>query len=343
MLPHVSDESAEAVVEDLVRGAQKALVLRALVLLGIADYVADGEMALGELSQAINAPPASVSRLMRAAVALGLCSEVGPGRFRLTDVGQLLRQGAPGNAAGWTALMTAPWMLAAWDELGTAVQVNNTRFTDVHGLGFWDFVARYPERAGVFDEAMTSGAQGRANDLLAAVDWSSVRLAVDVGGGQGRLLASVLAKQPQVRGIVLDRHEVVTTPAAETAAVVDRLDMRGGDFFAAIPEGADVYVLSRIVHDWPDRDAITILRTCRAAMTRDARLVLLEQVAPEQAEATPDERLGLALKDLNMLVLVGGQERTLGEYRHLLEAAELTLDRVDKGETCTVIQSVARD
>src|SRR6185312_5211418 len=111
-----------------------------------------------------------------------------------------------------------------------------------------------------------------------------VRLAVDVGGGQGRLLALVLTQQPHLRGIVVDRPEVVSSPAADTAPVADRLEMRGGDFFAMIPEGAQVYVLSRIVHDWPDRDAIAVLRTCRAAMPRNGRLCLLEQVAPEVTE-----------------------------------------------------------
>jgi hypothetical protein len=339
----VLERSAEAVVEDLVHGAQKALVLRAFVALGVADEVADREMAVGELSNALHAPPSSVSRFVRAAAALGLCSEVGPERFRLTDAGQLLRRGAAGNAAGWAKLMTAPWMLTAWGELGPAVQADNTRFAEVHGVGFWDYVSRHPEEAGGFDEAMTSGAPGRARDLLDAVDWSSVRLAVDVGGGQGRLLALLLAQQPDLSGIVVDRPEVVSTPAAETAQVADRLEMRGGDFFTAIPQDADVYVLSRIVHDWPDRDAIAILRTCRSAMSRDARLCILEQVAPEITEVSDEGRLGLALKDLNMLVLVGGQERTLGEYRNLLEAADLTLDRVDDGETCSVIQAVARD
>jgi hypothetical protein len=175
------------------------------------------------------------------------------------------------------------------------------------------------------------------------VDWSGVRLAVDVGGGQGRLLAGVLAQQPHIRGIVVDRPEVVSMPAAEVSAVADRIEVRGADFFSAIPDGAQLYVLSRIVHDWPDRDAITILRTCRTAMSRDARLCLLEQVAPEATDVPAEECLGLAMKDLNMLVLVGGQERTLREYRKLLDAADLTLDRVYEGETCTVIQAVVHD
>jgi len=338
-----SKKSAEAVIADVVDGAQKALILRAFVVLGIADKLGDGEVSLGELSEALNAPPSPLSRLLRAAVALGLCHEVTVERFRLTDAGQLVRRGAPGNAAGWAELMTAPWMLAAWGELAAAVQADNTRFADVHGVGFWDYVARHPQDAGIFDQAMSSGAQGRADDLLAALDWSSVRLAVDVGGGQGRLLAMVLAQHPQIRGIVVDRPEVVSTPAPEAMQVADRLEMRGGDFFTAVPEGADVYVLSRIVHDWPDRDAVAILRTCRMAMSRDARLCLLEQVAPEAADVSAAERLALGLKDLNMLVLVGGQERSLREYRTLLEAADLTLDQVHDGDTCTVIQATARD
>jgi SAM-dependent methyltransferase len=262
----VREESAEAVVDDLVNGAQKALVLRAFVLLGVAEHVPAGGAALAELSVALKAPVSSVSRLMRAVVGLGLC-----------------------------------------------------------------------------DQAMTSGADGRARDLLDALDWSSVGLVVDVGGGQGRLLARVLGEHPHLRGVVVDRLEVVAAPAAETRQVADRLDMAGGDFFATVPAGADVYVLSRIVHDWPDRDAIAILRTCREAMTPGSRLCLLEQVAPNATEASGEDRVALALKDLNMLVLVGGQERTLAEYQELLDAAGLSLARVHEGATCSVLEAATRD
>jgi hypothetical protein len=261
----------------------------------------------------------------------------------LAAAGALLRRAAAGNAAGWAELMTAPWMLAAWASLGQALRADNTCFSDVHGIGFWDYVAQHPREADVFDSAMTSGAEGRARDLLDAIDWSTVQTVVDVGGGQGRLLASVLAQQHHVRGVVIDRPEVVAAPAAETGPVAERLEMSGGDFFTAVPEGADVYVLSRIVHDWPDRDAVAILRSCRAGMRAAARICLLEQIAPDFEDAPPEDRLGLALKDLNMLVLVGGRERTIREYASLLETADLKLDKVHNGATCSVIQAVVPD
>jgi hypothetical protein len=337
------EESAESVVDDLINGAQKALVLRAFVSLGVADHLSDREVSLGELSALLNAPASSVSRFMRAVVSLGLCGEADGKRFRLTDAGGLLRRGAVGNAAGWAELMTAPWMLAAWEQLSLAVQADNTRFSDVHGMDFWDYVAQHPTEAGVFDQAMTSGAESRARDLLGAVDWTAVQLAVDVGGGQGLLLASVLAQHPHLRGIVVDRPEVIAHPAMQARQVADRLEMRGGDFFTAVPEGADVYLLSRIVHDWPGAEAVAILRICRAAMSDGARLCLIEQLAPEFSEASPDDRLALALKDINMLVLVGGQERTIREYGELLDEAGFALDHVHYGSACAVIQAVARD
>lgn len=338
-----SERSAEAVIGALTTGAQKALVLRAFVTLGAPDYLGDGEMTLTDLADAVGAPPPSLARLLRTAMALDLCRETVSGRFELTDAGRLLRRGAVGDAAGWVELMTAPWMLDAWGQLGKAIQADNTRFADVHGMGFWEFVAEHPAEAGVFDQAMTSGAHDRAQDLLNSLDWSSVRLAVDVGGGQGRLLALVLAQQPQLHGIVIDRPEVVVaTPAAEVAPVADRLEMRGGSFFDAVPEHAQVYVLSRIVHDWPDRDAIEILLTCRRAMSPEARLCLLEHVAPEVSEIPTENRSALAMKDLNMLVLVGGQERTLSEYQRLLEAAGLAIEGTHEGEACTVIHAVVR-
>lgn len=332
-----ADQQDETVIDDLIAAAQKAMVLRAFVVLGIADHVTSEEANLADLSAAVGAPAESLQRLLRAAVPLGLCRDAGPGRVALTPAGAKLRSDAPGSAAGWAQLLTAPWLLRAWETLGPAVLTGQAQFPQVHGVGFWEYVATHPRDAGLFDAVMTSGSTERALTLHEALDWTDVQQVVDVGGGQGLLLKSLLNAVPHLHGVVLDRPEVVNSPGTDAVGRSDRLTLVAGDFLAEVPGGADLYVLSRIIHDWPDDEAAAILRSCRAAMKPGSRLCILEQVVPESAEATMSQQLELALTDLNMLVLVGGQERTLAEYSALLDRAGLDFDRIHNGSTCSVI------
>jgi ubiquinone/menaquinone biosynthesis C-methylase UbiE len=160
---------------------------------------------------------------------------------------------------------------------------------------------------------------------------------VDIGGGQGLLVAELVRHLPQAQGVVQDRAEVLASSPAEVMRFADRLELRGGDFFNGVPEVGDVYLLSRILHDWPDEQAEAILRSCRRSMPEGARLCVLEQAVPEADALTDDERIALSIKDLNMLVLVGGKERTLEAYRNLLEATGFSLSAVHHGEACDVL------
>jgi len=236
-------------------------------------------------------------------------------------------------------LTTAPWIVGAWQELAEAVRSGRASFPQVNDKDFWEYVAEHPTEAGAFAAAMTSGAAARAEDLFSALNWSPSAVVVDVGGGQGLLMARLLSLAPHLRGVVADRAGVVASPARAALDLDSRMKMVANDFFREVPPGGDVYVLSRILHDWPDREAIAILRCCHAAMKRGSRLCLLEQVAPESSQCSQDEQFDLAVKDLNMLVLVGGQERTLPEYAALLAAADLQVLAVHQGAACDVIEA----
>jgi len=332
-----ADQQDYMLIDDLIGAAQKAMVLRAFVVLGIADHVTGEEANLADLSAAVGAPEQLLQRLLRAAVALGLCRDTGPGRVALTPAGAMLRSDAPGNAAGWAELLTAPWLLRAWETLGPAVRTGQAQFPQAHGVDFWEYVATHPAEAGLFDAAMTAGSAERAATLSDALDWTDVQQVVDVGGGQGLLLKSLLAAVPHLQGIVVDRPKVVDSLGADAIGQSDRLTLVGGDFFTEVPDGADIYVLSQILHDWADEEAAAILRSCRAAMKPGSRLCIVEQVVPEAGDATAGQLLEVALTDLNMLVLVGGQERTLAHYITLLERAGLDFDRIHTGPTWNVI------
>jgi hypothetical protein len=311
-----------SLVDRLLDSSLQLAVVRAFTTLRLADALATRAQSIDHLATATGCQRDRLARLIVAASGLGLC-EVEGGQVRLTAEGGVLRSDTPDSMASWVELMTSPWFTQPWMRLAEAVRDRSVPFEQVHGQGFWEYVAAHPDEGAIFDAAMTNGARDRADALDRALDVSRWRTVVDVGGGQGQLVAALLDRWPELRGVVADRAEVLAgaTPLHEATDVVDRVTMTATDFFVSVPQGGDVYLLSRVLHDWSDEDALRILSTVRAAMTPEARLYVLEDVASQSAGAHPDDRLAVAMKDLNMLVLVGGQERSFVEYEALLATA----------------------
>jgi predicted methyltransferase len=195
---------------------------------------------------------------------------------------------------------------------------------------FWDYLSSRPEEEALFDEAMSGAVVTRAKALLATVDLSAVGTLVDIGGGQGWLLAAALEANPSLRGVLFDRPKVLSRAEATLTSprLRDRCKCVSGDFFASVPDGGDAYVLSQILHDWPDTEATVILRACHRAMRPGARLWIVEQVI-EPGDSFDQGKL----LDLHMLVLFGVEERTTEEYRSLLDAAGFSRVSVHRTET----------
>ena len=307
-----------AAVSQLATGYWVSQAVRAMAVLDLADHLASGPRTVDDLAEETGAHAPSLARLLRTLGVLGLCERDDAGRVRLTALGDAMRSDVPDSARAFVLFITAPWVERGWEELPHAVRTGEPTFPRVHGVGFWDYLAAHPEDGALFDAAMSGGASARAEALRAVRDLSSVGTVVDVGGGQGRLLATLLAAVPGLRGVLVDRPEVVAGADAvlRAAGVADRCEIVGGDFFTAVPPGGDVYVLAQIVHDWPDAEALAILRACHRAMAPGARLWIVEQVI-QPGDAYDRGKL----LDLLMLVLFGAQERTAEEYRALLEAA----------------------
>ena len=197
-----------------------------------------------------------------------------------------------------------------------AVRTGTTAFERVHGERFFEHLEGDPDRAAVFQESMAARSEREARDVVAAYDFGGVRRLVDVGGGRGILLAAILRAAPALRGVLLDRPAAIQEARRRLDAdgLGDRAECVAGDFFAAVPDGADAYLLSRVLHDWDDADAVRVLTTCRAAMGEGARLLVVEAILPRRAKEAPD-----AIRmDLHMLMLLGARERTEEEYRRLL-------------------------
>lgn len=318
-------EAPTAALRRLVNGYQVTQAIHVAATLGIADLLRDGPRASAELAEAASAHPASLHRVLRALAGVGVLHEGEDGRFALTAVGECLRSDAAEPVGGWAAYVGRPSHWQAWGALLHAVQTGEHAFRAVHGTDVWGYRAEHPEEGAIFDRAMTDTTVRANRHLLEAYDFSRLGSVVDVGGGQGALVAALLTAHPHLRGVVLDQpHVVAQAPAVlEAAGVADRAEVAAGSFFEALPAGADAYVMKAILHDWDDEEAQRILRSCRAAIPSHGVLLVVERDLglPNQA---PDAKFS----DLNMMIGPGGRERTREEFAALFGASGFALDRV---------------
>jgi hypothetical protein len=284
--------------------------------LGVPDALAGGPRGAAELATELGCDPESLYRLLRLLAATEVLHEDGERRFSLTPVGELLRSNVPGSMREVAILQGRPELHAAYGSLEQAIRTGENAFEAHFGESVWAWRSSRPVESSQFNRTMAAWSTMVAPVLATAFDFGSVGTAADIGGGSGSLLAGVLAKHPTLRGIVFDQPAVVAEaePVLERAGVRERVELVGGDFFVDVP-AADVYVMKSILHDWSDEESIRILRTIRSRASQATRLVLVERVL-----GGPNEDLQGKLSDLHMMVMPGGVERTLEEWRRLLAA-----------------------
>ncbi len=293
--------------------------------LGVADVLADGPRTGADVAAAVGADSDRLTRMLRGLVIDGVLAEDSHGRFELTAVGACLRDAVPGSLRGQVIARGDVYWEAAAGMLRSATD-GGTAFEHVHGEPFFEHLATDPERAAAFQASMAARAQREADDVVAAYDFAGLRSLVDVGGGSGVLLQAILEADGGVRGVLLDRAEAVqrATQRFSAAGLGDRAECRVGDFFDAVPGGADAYLLSRVIHDWDDAGARGILDRCREAVTPESRLLVVDAILPPRAHDGPE-----AIRmDVHMLMLFGARERTEEEFRGLFAQAGFALRRV---------------
>ena len=313
--------------EDLLRLLLGFRVSQAIVVaaeLGLADLLASGPRTTDDLAAAAGVHAPSLYRVLRLLASEGVFAETEAGRFALTPMAAALRRDAPGPVRAHALQIGQGAVWRAWGSLGHAVRTGATAFEHVHGVDFFGYYRQHPEARARFDQLMAAQTAAAARAVAAAYDFSPLRTVVDVGGGRGALAIGLLEAHPHLRGIVFDQPAVVAEarPAIEAAGVTERCETVGGDFFAAVPEGGDAYLLKYILHDWDDERALAILRACRRAMPDDGRLLVVEVLVPRGNGPSYAKSL-----DVNMLVNLGGRERTEAEYRALYAAAGFDLTR----------------
>lgn len=307
----------------MMNGFRSTQVTYVVAKLGVADHISEVPLTAAELAGKVHADTNGLGRVLRLAALFGLVAEEPDDRFRLTPMGELLRTNSPRSLRA-VAIQLGELHYAAWGDLLHPTRTGESAFEHVYGAPLFDYLSTHQDAQATFDAYMSANKDPFSSALNEKYDFSRFGLLVDVGAGNGSVSAAVLSANPKLEAIIFDR------PAAMSAAerfvaecgLQDRCRLVGGDFFDSVPTGGDVYMLSNIIHDWDDARAGNILRTCRASMKRNTPLILLETILPQHGEPN-----GAVMADVNMLVMLTGQERTEDAYRSLLRASGFHLSR----------------
>ena len=335
---HVSDDevASNVALHDSDAGEDRALLrlmelsdyivpfaLGAVTELGIADHLGEDPRPVSEIAQACDCDPAALERTLRALASKGVFAEPREGWFALTPVSQFLQSSHPLSLRHAYTLWPAD--VTAWLDFKHTLRTGESSFEHVHGMPLFDYLARNPAESQHFDRGMEALTRLELRSVLPAYPFHSYQHVADVGGGNGTFLAGILGACPSLRGTLFDLPHVVerAPDVFARAGVADRCCAQPGSFFDSAPEGADLYLMKRIVYSWQDAEATVILRNVRQAMRAESRLLIIEPVVLRGGHFDLARVL-----DVQILQQGGGCARSRRELRTLLEAADLRLTRV---------------
>ncbi len=331
--------SPHAQLDRMITGYWLSQAIYAAAKFGIADLLKNGPLPVGELAQKTSTNEDALYRLLRALASAGIFAEGPPRQFSLTPLAEPLQAGVSDSKRA-LALMSGDEQFQAWTEILYSIQTGKKAFDKVFGQPIFDYLGQHLDKAQVFDAAMV-GIHGRESAAVQkAYDFSGINSVVDIGGGNGSQLITLLKANPNMRGILFDLPHVIERAKSNvaTAGLTSRCELVAGSFFETAPAGADAYFMRHIIHDWEDGKSLTILRNCHRAMPPHGRLIVVESVIPPG-----NEPFGGKFLDLVMLLIPGGKERTADEYRALFQQAGFELSRiVPTGSEVSVIEAVKR-
>jgi hypothetical protein len=308
----------------MMNGMWVSQIASAIAQLGVADQIAAGKSGSEGIAAAVGADPDALYRLLRAGVAIGLVTERASKHFALTPVGATLVSDVPGSMRDILIAETLPGHWLPWGQLTEAVRRGKPMAAEVLGMEPWTYYAVNPEEARWFARGMGNLSAMAAEEVTAVYDPSFARRIIDVGGSEGVLLRGFLRRAPDAIGVLFDRPEIIEfARASQPGELADRIELIPGDFFQEVPAGGDLYLLKHILHDWADEQCEQIVRTLHRAAAPGSRLLVVEMLLPEEPTPSP-----VALMDMNMLVMLGGRERTPSELGALLGRCGYELQRV---------------
>lgn len=300
-------------------------LVRKLVQSGLPDLLDDGPAVAADLAVRAGLHPLSLERVLRALTAFGVFTELHPGTFGNNDASRLFRN-RPGGLRNYALFATSEQYLRSAAALGHSLETGGAAHDHVFGQTVWDYMRENPEEAAAFNRGLAEVRKDEHGEVAQAYDWTGVNTVVDVGGGAGSLMAAILQVGPDMTGTLLDRPEVLgdADHLLVQRGVRDRCNLIGGSFFDPMNATGDRWILSQVLHDWPDSECRIILRRCREGMRSADRLLVVEMVTvPGQPN------LAIALIDIAMMTFAGeARQRTKDEYNELFAATGFALARV---------------
>jgi hypothetical protein len=313
-------------VFQLATGYVISMALQLAVQVGVADHLEGGPRTAKELAAATGTNEDALYRVLRALASVGVFDEVEPKRFALTPAADILRKDSPRSVHDLVLFIADPLHLRVYADAIESLRTGRPAAEKTLGKSVFEWFAEHPEYSSTFNNAMTNMSAALIPAVLEAYDFGDIGVLVDVAGGHGQVLRSILRQYPAMRGILMDLDHVIAgaKPYIESDGVADRCQAVAGDFFKAVPPGGDAYVMKHIIHDWDDERAAQILRSIYTAMgSKHGKVILLEGVL------APGNEPGLGkIMDLEMLLLPGGRERSAEEFRALFDRAGFDLVRI---------------
>lgn len=326
----MSNKPMPVVLLEMISGGWTAGAVAVAARLELADHLAAGPRTAAELAAATRTHAATLSRLLRYLASIGVFVEHTDGRFAITPLGEMIRRDVPGSMRDAAIFFASHHAQRPWEKAEYSLRTGKPSFDHMYGMNPWEWYATHPDDAAEFNACMTALSGTLHKAAVETYDFTGIRTIMDVGGGHGRLLAQILAKEPAMRGILFDQPHVVTgaAPVFAEYRVQDRARAVGGSFFESLPTGADAHIMAHIIHDWDDEHAHRILSNCRAVIDRGpdgrgGKLLIVDAVITGRNE--PD--FGKLL-DLEMLLVPGGKERTADEFAALMAGAGWRLTRI---------------
>jgi hypothetical protein len=315
--PHVG-------IFQLLGGGHIAGAVSCLAQLGIPDLVEHGPKSAEELAKQVGAQPRELYRLMRATASVGVLAEGADGKFSETPLSSALRSNANPSLRYFAIMSGREWHGMGWSRLEYCVRTGKQAMEEIYGEPIFKYLEKRPEEGKIFNQTMSELSAIEGPAVADAYNFGGIESIVDVAGGQGQLLATILARNPQMKGTLYDLpHVVEGAKNGPLKPVMDRCAVASGDMFTTVPGGADAYIMKHIIHDWPDDVCVKILKACRKSVNPGGKLLVVDHVIHPGNDFAPGKFL-----DLQMLIFPGGCERTEEQFSEIFAAAGWKLSRV---------------
>jgi hypothetical protein len=315
-----------AVMFTFIMGRWVSRLIYVAAKLELADRLKHGPLTVEELATAAEVQAPALFRALRALASVGIFAETKDKRFKLTPLAVTLQKAVPGSMHAAALMLGEKYWEDAWAQLLHGIKTGEMPFLKAHGIPPFEYLEKHPEDLKIFGETMTSVSSTENPAIAAAYKFSGIRTLVDVGGGNGSLLATILKANPKLKGVLFDQPSVITRASQDRYVTVkgifERCSLESGDFFAAVPKGGDAYIMKRTLHDWDDERCAKILANCRAAMSEKGKVLVVDAVITPGND--PDRG---KLLDIQMLV-IGGHERTKQDFATVFKGAGLKLTRI---------------